>query len=228
MTFILGATLVQGAVGATTMAGNALGNDIGRASSTASRSPRCSIGASRRTTRRGCRARCRAGRDIPARRLAAGATHRGGVGGGARADRRRAADDPRLRLRRSLRRRPDGLSASGCRACSRSRSALLFLSSMVMPRNLIREIWFEKIATYNPMSYLVEAPRSLLITGWDGEALALGCGIAARHPGRCRPPPSRRWGGGSCGHDRPALAVRRARGGQAEHRASSSGTRRAS
>ena len=29
------------------------------------------------------------------------------------------------------------------------------------------------------MSYLVEAPRSLLITGWDAEALALGCGIAA-------------------------------------------------
>jgi hypothetical protein len=28
------------------------------------------------------------------------------------------------------------------------------------------------------MSYLVEAPRSLLISGWDGEALALGCGIA--------------------------------------------------
>jgi hypothetical protein len=29
------------------------------------------------------------------------------------------------------------------------------------------------------MSYLVEAPRSLLVSGWDGEALALGCGFAA-------------------------------------------------
>jgi hypothetical protein len=29
------------------------------------------------------------------------------------------------------------------------------------------------------MSYLVEAPRSLLVTGWDGQALALGAGIAA-------------------------------------------------
>ncbi len=57
--------------------------------------------------------------------------------------------------------------------------ALLFLSSMVMPRNLIKQHWFEVIATYNPMSYLVEATRSLLISGWDGEALALGCGIAA-------------------------------------------------
>ena len=57
--------------------------------------------------------------------------------------------------------------------------ALLFLSSMAMPRDLITVDWFKTIATINPMSYLVEAPRSLLVTGWDGEALALGCGIAA-------------------------------------------------
>ena len=56
---------------------------------------------------------------------------------------------------------------------------LLFMSSMVMPRNLITQDWFKTIATYNPMSYLVEATRSLLVSGWDGEALALGCGIAA-------------------------------------------------
>ncbi len=53
----------------------------------------------------------------------------------------------------------------------------LFLSSMLMPRNLITHDWFKTIATYNPMSYLVEATRSLLISGWDKEALALGCGI---------------------------------------------------
>jgi ABC-2 type transport system permease protein len=56
--------------------------------------------------------------------------------------------------------------------------ALLFMSSMMMPRDLIEQGWFETVATYNPMSYLIEAPRSLLISGWDGEALALGCGIA--------------------------------------------------
>ena len=56
---------------------------------------------------------------------------------------------------------------------------LLFMSSMAMPRNLIDKEWFEKIATYNPLSYLIEAPRALLINGWDGEALALGAGIAA-------------------------------------------------
>jgi ABC-2 type transport system permease protein len=57
--------------------------------------------------------------------------------------------------------------------------ALLFLSSMIMPRNLINQHWFKIIATYNPMSYLVEATRSLLISGWNAEALAIGCGIAA-------------------------------------------------
>jgi ABC-2 type transport system permease protein len=54
----------------------------------------------------------------------------------------------------------------------------MFLSSMLMPRNLITHQWFKDIATYNPTSYLVEATRSLLITGWDAEALALGCGFA--------------------------------------------------
>jgi ABC-2 type transport system permease protein len=50
---------------------------------------------------------------------------------------------------------------------------------MFLPRNLIDADWFREIATYNPMSYLVEAPRSLLVTGWDAQALVLGCGIAA-------------------------------------------------
>jgi ABC-2 type transport system permease protein len=56
--------------------------------------------------------------------------------------------------------------------------ALFFLSSMAMPRNLIDTGWFKAIATYNPMSYLIEGVRSLLISGWDAEALALGIGIA--------------------------------------------------
>jgi ABC-2 type transport system permease protein len=55
----------------------------------------------------------------------------------------------------------------------------LFLSSMNLPRNLIQIHWFREVATYNPVSYLLEGIRSLLITGWDGEALALGFGIAA-------------------------------------------------
>jgi ABC-2 type transport system permease protein len=53
----------------------------------------------------------------------------------------------------------------------------LFLSSSSLPRNLIKTTWFREIATYNPMSYLIEGLRSLVITGWDFEALALGFGL---------------------------------------------------
>jgi ABC-2 type transport system permease protein len=54
----------------------------------------------------------------------------------------------------------------------------LFMSSMALPRDLIETDWFRTIATYNPVSYLIEGIRSLLITGWDAEALALGFGFA--------------------------------------------------
>ena len=54
----------------------------------------------------------------------------------------------------------------------------LFMSSMALPRDLIQTDWFQTVATYNPVSYMVEGIRSLLITGWDGEALALGFGFA--------------------------------------------------
>ena len=54
----------------------------------------------------------------------------------------------------------------------------LFMSSMALPRNLMEHQWFETIATYNPVSYMIEGIRSLLITGWDAEALALGFGFA--------------------------------------------------
>lgn len=55
----------------------------------------------------------------------------------------------------------------------------LFLSSMNAPRNLMEIDWFRAVATANPVSYLIEAVRSLIIGGWDGTALALGFGIAA-------------------------------------------------
>ena len=56
---------------------------------------------------------------------------------------------------------------------------LLFLSSMNMPRNLIEVTWFRDVATANPVSYLIEGIRSLIITGWDGETLGLAFAIAA-------------------------------------------------
>jgi ABC-2 type transport system permease protein len=54
----------------------------------------------------------------------------------------------------------------------------LFISSMNMPRNLIEADWFRLLATLNPVSYLIECVRSLIIIGWDGQALALGFGVA--------------------------------------------------
>ena len=44
----------------------------------------------------------------------------------------------------------------------------LFISSMNTPRNLIAVHWFRIAATINPVSYLIEGVRSLIITGWDG------------------------------------------------------------
>jgi ABC-2 type transport system permease protein len=55
---------------------------------------------------------------------------------------------------------------------------LLFLSSAFFPRDLITQDWFRTIATYNPVSYLVEGIRSLVITGWDAGALLPAFGIA--------------------------------------------------
>jgi ABC-2 type transport system permease protein len=53
----------------------------------------------------------------------------------------------------------------------------LFISSMNMPRDLIEHAWFRWAATLNPVSYMIEGVRSLIVTGWDGEALALAFGV---------------------------------------------------
>ncbi|MDQ3587618.1 MAG: ABC transporter permease [Actinomycetota bacterium] len=54
----------------------------------------------------------------------------------------------------------------------------LFLSSMALPRDLIEQDWFQTVATYNPVSYLIEGVRSLFVDGFDGQALALGFGFS--------------------------------------------------
>jgi ABC-2 type transport system permease protein len=56
--------------------------------------------------------------------------------------------------------------------------AALFLSSMALPRDLIETDWFRTVADWNPVSYMLEGIRSLVIAGWDGEALALGFACA--------------------------------------------------
>lgn len=72
--------------------------------------------------------------------------------------------------------------------------ASLFLSTLNMPRELIQADWFRAITRINPVSYMVDGMRSLIITGWDQTALVqivvvlsalsvvsvLGCAIALR------------------------------------------------
>ena len=49
---------------------------------------------------------------------------------------------------------------------------------MALPRNLIESDWFRTVATWNPVSYILEGIRSLVISGWDTEALWLGFACA--------------------------------------------------
>jgi ABC-2 type transport system permease protein len=179
ITFILAATLVQGATSATTLAGNALGSDIesGFLSRLALTPARGSALIAAQLTGIALLGLLQAAIYIVAA-LAGGASVETGVPGVLAL----LGFDLLMIL---------AFGAVGLFAAVQTGSAqqvqslfalalgLLFISSMIMPRNLIEKEWFETIATYNPMSYLVEAPRSLLISGWDGEALALGGGVAA-------------------------------------------------
>jgi ABC-2 type transport system permease protein len=54
----------------------------------------------------------------------------------------------------------------------------IFLSSSNLPRNLLKTGWFHTIADWNPISYLIEAFRSMYIFGWDGTALWRGFAVA--------------------------------------------------
>ena len=49
--------------------------------------------------------------------------------------------------------------------------ATLFLSTINMPRYLIQADWFRAITRINPVSYMVDGMRSLIITGWNTHAL---------------------------------------------------------
>lgn len=49
---------------------------------------------------------------------------------------------------------------------------LMLLSSYMLPRALIEITWFRAITNINPMSYLIEGERALVIAGWDGVAIS--------------------------------------------------------
>jgi ABC-2 type transport system permease protein len=55
----------------------------------------------------------------------------------------------------------------------------LLISSMNFPRNLIEADWFRWAANVNPVSYLIEGVRSLIIEGWNGEAIGLAFAVSA-------------------------------------------------
>jgi ABC-2 type transport system permease protein len=178
LTFAFAATFVQGAIGSATVAGNGLGSDIesgfiSRLSLTPISSGALLAGQLAGAAVLGVlQAVLYVGVGV-----ASGADFESGAGG--------AVALVPLTLLMCLAFGAIGLmaaaatgSAERVQAVFPMMLALLFMSSLAMPRNLIEENWFKTIATINPMSYLIEAPRSLLISGWDGEALALGCGIA--------------------------------------------------
>ena len=52
--------------------------------------------------------------------------------------------------------------------------ALLFLASLNLPRDVINAGWVRTVTNYNPASYLLEGPRSLLVSGWNAQAIELG------------------------------------------------------
>ncbi len=54
----------------------------------------------------------------------------------------------------------------------------LLLSSVSLPRELIQIHWYRDLTTFNPISYLVQAPRSLMIEGWQAQPLLLGVLVA--------------------------------------------------
>jgi ABC-2 type transport system permease protein len=83
-----------------------------------------------------------------------------------------------------------GFGAIGCFAALKTGSGeavqgmfplffvFIFLSSSNLPRNLLVTGWFHTLATWNPISYLIEGFRSLYIIGWDATALARGFAVA--------------------------------------------------
>ena len=50
---------------------------------------------------------------------------------------------------------------------------LFFLSDAVMPKQALTG-WFSRIATYNPITYLLDALRSLVASGWQAKSLLEG------------------------------------------------------
>ena len=55
---------------------------------------------------------------------------------------------------------------------------VLFLSTSFMPSALLPS-WLDVVATFNPITYIVEAVRALVNTGWDWTAIGKAFGVTA-------------------------------------------------
>jgi len=55
---------------------------------------------------------------------------------------------------------------------------LLFLSTMNLPLDFIQKQWFRTIAEWNPLSYLIDGMRGLVIGGWDAATLLPAIAVA--------------------------------------------------
>jgi ABC-2 type transport system permease protein len=53
-----------------------------------------------------------------------------------------------------------------------------FLTTTFLPQDALTG-WLSAVATYNPVTYVLEGLRSLITVGWDGAALAKGLGSTA-------------------------------------------------
>jgi ABC-2 type transport system permease protein len=53
-----------------------------------------------------------------------------------------------------------------------------FLTTSFLPKDALTG-WLATVATYNPVTYLLEALRSLVFVGWDGDALLKGAAAIA-------------------------------------------------
>lgn len=51
---------------------------------------------------------------------------------------------------------------------------VVFMSNILLPLDLIGTEWFKTVATYNPISYLIQGVRSLIITGWEPREVLVG------------------------------------------------------
>jgi ABC-2 type transport system permease protein len=55
---------------------------------------------------------------------------------------------------------------------------LLFLSTAVMPKPLLPD-WVQSFSEINPISYVADAVRSLVITGWEWDTIGIGFAVIA-------------------------------------------------